>query len=317
MIISASRRTDIPSYYTEWFFNRLKEEYVLVRNPVNMHQISRICLSREVVDGIVFWTKNPAPMLKRLDELEKYHYYFQFTLTAYGPETETNLPSKNKVIIPVFQRLSREIGKEKVIWRYDPVFFSDVYTMEYHCRYFEVLSSRLAGYTEKCTISFLDLYKNTQQNARRLNMQPMTAGWQNELAERFAKIAQKYNIHIDTCTEAGDFSRFGIGHACCVDKALLERIGKFRLNVEKDRNQREGCGCVTSIDIGAYNTCKNGCLYCYANYNSAMVENNFQKHNVNSPLLFGEVGGADIIKERNMESLVERQLSLFDLQGGR
>ncbi|HIU24869.1 MAG TPA: DUF1848 family protein, partial [Candidatus Copromorpha excrementigallinarum] len=110
MIISASRRTDIPAYYSEWFFNRLKEKYVLVRNPVNIHQISKIDLSPEVVDGIVFWTKNPTPMLNRLEELEKYNFYFQFTLTAYGPEVETELPSKNKVIIPSFQRLSKAIG---------------------------------------------------------------------------------------------------------------------------------------------------------------------------------------------------------------
>ena len=105
MVISASRRTDIPSYYTEWFFHRLKEGYVLVRNPMNFHQVSRISLSPEVVDGIVFWTKNPVPMLERLAELERYHYYFQFTLTPYGPEIEQNLPSKDEVIIPAFQRL--------------------------------------------------------------------------------------------------------------------------------------------------------------------------------------------------------------------
>ncbi len=308
MIISASRRTDIPSYYSEWFFNRLEEKYVLVRNPMNTHQVSKIDLSPEVVDGIVFWTKNPTPMLKRLEKLEKYNYYFQFTLTAYGPEIETGLPSKNKVIIPAFQRLSKEIGKEKVIWRYDPVFLSGTYTIDYHCKYFEVLASKLAQYTEKCTISFIDFYRKTERNIRPLHIQPVTVEQQMEIAEKFAKTAQKYNLYLDTCAESCDFSKFGISHACCIDKKWFERIGKYKLNVEKDKNQRSECGCVSSIDIGAYNTCKNGCLYCYANYSSTCVENNFGKHNFKSPLLFGEINEKDKIKERDVKSFVNGQI---------
>lgn len=191
MIISASRRTDIPSYFSEWFFHRLEEGYVLVRNPMNAHQISKVSLQPEVVDGIVFWTKNPAPMLKRLDGLEKYNYYFQFTLTAYGPEVEKGIPSKNKAVIPVFQQLSKTIGKERVVWRYDPIFFSEVYTLEYHCRYFEVLASKLAQYTEKCTVSFLDIYRNMARNVKPLGIRPLAAEEQVELMGRFVGIAEK------------------------------------------------------------------------------------------------------------------------------
>mgnify|MGYP002798469658 FL=1 len=132
MIISASRRTDIPTYYSEWFFNRLKEEYVLVRNPMNIHQISKISLSPNVVDGIVFWTKNPIPMLNRIAELKKYNFYFQFTLNAYGKDVEPKIPSKKEVIIPAFQKLSEIVGKERVVWRYDPIFFNKKYTVDYH-----------------------------------------------------------------------------------------------------------------------------------------------------------------------------------------
>lgn len=312
MIISASRRTDIPSYYSEWLFNRLKEEYVLVRNPMNIHQISKINLSPEVVDGIVFWTKNPTPMLNRLEELEKYNFYFQFTLTAYGPEVETGLPSKNKVIIPSFQRLSKEIGRKKVIWRYDPIFLNENYTIDYHCRYFEVLASKLAQYTEKCTISFLDFYKNTERNIKPLHIHPITVEQQMEIVEKFVRIAQRYNLHLDTCAETCDFGKFGVSHACCIDKERFERIGKYKLNVEKDKNQRRECGCVASIDIGAYNTCRNGCLYCYANYSGTSVNTNFGKHNLESPLLFGEINEEDKIKERNVKSFIDRQMTLFD-----
>ncbi|KAI4450554.1 hypothetical protein C823_005091 [Eubacterium plexicaudatum ASF492] len=312
MIISASRRTDIPSYYSEWFFNRLKEQYVLVRNPMNMHQIGKIDLSPKVVDGIVFWTKNPVPMLNRLEELEKYNYYFQFTLTAYGPEVETGLPSKNKVIIPSFQRLSKEIGKKKVVWRYDPIFLNEKYTIDYHCRYFAVLASKLAPYTEKCTISFLDYYRNTERNMKPLHIHPLTVEQQKEIIEKFVRIAQRYNLHLDTCAESCDFGKFGVSHACCIDKERFERIGKYKLNVEKDKNQREECGCVASIDIGAYNTCRNGCLYCYANYSGMSVNNNFGKHNLESPLLFGKVNEEDKVKERNVTSLIDRQMTLFE-----
>lgn len=311
MIISASRRTDIPSYYSEWFFNRLKEGYVLVRNPMNIHQVSKINLSPEVVDGIVFWTKNPAPMLSRMDELEAYNYYFQFTLTAYGPEVERGLPSKNKVIIPAFQRLAQEVGRERVIWRYDPIFLNGTYTVDYHCKYFEVLASKLSPYTEKCTISFLDFYKSTERNVKSLCIQPILLEQQAEIVEKLAGIAHKYHLSLDTCAEAGDFRKFGVTHACCIDRERFERIGKYRLTVGKDKNQRAECGCITSIDIGTYNTCKNGCLYCYANHSGTSVNHNFEKHNPKSPLLFGEISEEDRIKERNARSFIDEQMSLL------
>lgn len=312
MIISASRRTDIPTYYSNWLFNRLKEEYVLVRNPMNIHQIGRINLSPDVVDGIVFWTKNPVPMLNRLSELERYNYYFQFTLTAYDKDVEPNIPSKNNIIIPAFQQLSKSIGKEKVIWRYDPIFFNDRYTMEYHCKYFRVLAAKLGDYTEKCTVSFLDFYRNTSRNTQPLKIHPESKEQQIELMQRFSEIAKEYGFYIDTCSEAIELDRFGITHAHCIDRERFERIGKCKLAVGKDQNQRPECGCIASIDIGTYNTCKNGCLYCYANYSHNTVMRNTQVHNPLSPLLFGEVCHDDAIKERKMVSLKECQLTLFD-----
>ena len=312
MIISASRRTDIPTYYADWLFNRLKEEYVLVRNPMNIHQIGKISLAPEVVDGIVFWTKNPIPMLDRLSELDKYNYYFEFTLNAYGKDVEPNIPSKNDVIIPAFQQLSKIIGRERIIWRYDPIFFNEYYTMEYHCKYFRMLAERLGPYTEKCTVSFLDLYRNTARNTKPLNIQPETREQQIEIMQRFLKIADEYGLYIDTCAEEIDLEKFGIAHAHCIDKKRFEQIGKYKLSVEKDPNQRPECGCIASIDIGTYNTCKNGCLYCYANYSHNTVVKNTQLHNPLSPLLFGEVGPDDTIKERKVKSCKDCQFTLFD-----
>lgn len=313
MIISASRRTDIPTYYSEWFFNRLREGDVLVRNPMNARQISRISLSPEAVDGIVFWTKNPVPMMSRLGELKPYLYYFQFTLTAYGRDVEPNLPGKNGVLIPAFQELSRMAGRERVVWRYDPIFLSDRYTVEYHCRYFRVLAAKLGEYTEKCTVSFLDFYRSTARNMRSLHIREMTAAQQREMMERFSEIAGEYGLYIDTCSEAISLEDLGISHASCVDRERLERIGGYRLKVGRDRNQRKECGCAASVDIGAYDTCGNGCLYCYATDSPPRAAERVRAHRPDSPILFGTVGPEDVIREREAVSLREQQLSLFDL----
>ena len=312
MIISASRRTDIPAFYSQWFFNRIKEGYVLVPNPYHPKMISRISLSPAVVDCFVFWTKNPAPMLNQLDKLQDYNYYFQFTLNPYGEKLENRLPSIDKRI-DTFKKLADKIGIEKMIWRYDPIFFNDRYTMEYHCKYFKVLAEKLGDYTEKCTVSFLDLYRNTARNMRSLNIQQGTTEQQFEMMQRFSEIAKKYGFYIDTCCEMIELEKIGISHAHCIDGKRFERIGKCKLALEKDRNQRSECGCVSSIDIGTYNTCKNGCLYCYANYNNNIVMRNTQIHNPLSPLLFGEIGQDDVIKERKIKSCKECQLSFFDL----
>lgn len=312
MIISASRRTDIPSYYSEWFFNRIKDGYVYVRNPMNIHQISSISLSPNVVDGIVFWTKNPLPMMNRLNELEKYTYYFQFTLNPYGKDVEVNIPSKNEYIIPAFWKLSNTIGRDRVIWRYDPILLNDKYTVDYHIKYFKTLSERLSNYTEKCTISFLDIYRNTQRNISPLQITTPSQSQIDEIVGAFSEISKKNGIIIDTCAEKIDLDIFGVKHAHCIDKERFERIGDFKLNIEKDKNQRIECGCYSSIDIGAYNTCKNGCLYCYANFSRNTVDKNFILHNPNSPLLFGNVLENDTIKKRNVNSCKNCQLNLFE-----
>lgn len=302
MIISASRRTDIPAYYSEWFFNRIKEGFVLVRNPMNFRQISKINLSSKVVDAIVFWTKNPAPMIDRLDELKDYKYYFQFTLNPYGKDIEYNVPSKSQSIIPTFIELSKKIGKDKVIWRYDPIFINKKYTVDYHVKYFKLLMSRLYNYTEKCTISFLDYYKSIEKNISKQNIISPSANQQIEIAEKFSEIAEEYGVIIDTCAENSDFDKYNIKHASCIDKERIEKICGYKLKLNKDKNQREACTCVESVDIGMYNTCKNACVYCYANHSEIKVNQNYNSHNPLSPLLCGTIEEKDIIKERDIKT---------------
>ena len=308
MIISASRRTDIPTYYSEWFINRIKEGYVLVRNPMNAHQISKISLDPDIVDGIVFWTKNPIPMLDKLDRLQDYTYYFQFTLNSYGQDVEAHVPSKQNAIVPAFKKLSDQIGPDRVIWRYDPIFLNDKYTPEYHLRYFEQLAKILHSYTKKCTFSFIDMYRNTEKNVKGLDIHPFPVEQQRYIAKNLADIAHSYGLQIDTCAEGIDLEQYGIQHARCIDDRLLSKLLGCPLKVGKDKNQRLECGCIESIDIGTYNTCRNGCLYCYANYSQKSVQTNSQKHNPNSPLLFGEVGEGDRITERKVSSCKATQM---------
>lgn len=306
MIISASRRTDIPTYFSRWFFHRLEEGYVCVRNPMNYRQVSRVSLSPEVVDGIVFWTKNPIPMLDGLHRLNGYPFYFQFTLTAYGSDLEPGVPGKNNVVIPAFQELSRRIGPERVIWRYDPILLTPKYSAQYHVRYFEELAKRLSGYTTKCVISFVDQYRHLGEQ-----FQPMNTAQMIELAGNLSQIAPKYGLMLETCAETLDLSHFGIHHGHCVDANLLEQIIGQPLSLSKDKNQRTACGCMASIDIGMYNTCANGCKYCYANHAPAAVIRSITSHDPTSPLLCGSLTPEDIIRDRSVASCKEIQKSFF------
>lgn len=312
MILSVSRRTDIPSYYSDWFFNRIKEGFVYVRNPMNLHQVSRIELSPDVVDCIVFWTKNPGPMLDRLDELAAYNYCFQFTLTGYGRDMECNVPHKRERMIPVFKELSGRIGKKRVIWRYDPIIFTKVYTPEYHLNAFRQLASALNGYTEKCVISFVDVYTKIQKKLEVLDWYEPEEKELREFAVSISRIAKSNGMETGSCAENIDLDSCGIKHNCCIDKTLIEYITGCKLKAGKDRNQRKECGCMESIDIGAYNTCKNGCQYCYANYSGKSVERNYSKHDPASPVLCGMILEEDKVTERKVRSLKERQISLFD-----
>lgn len=310
MIISASRRTDIPSFYTDWFMKRIQEKQVWVRNPMNAHQISRIDLSPEVVDGIVFWTKNPRPILERLKELKDYAYYFQYTINPYGREIEEHLPPL-KERMELFKTLSEMIGKERVIWRYDPIILNNTYNPQYHLEQFAYMADELAPYTKKCVFSYLDFYTKMKNRMKQMGIRPADREEKEYLAEAFSKTASRCGIVLETCAEDIDLEKYGILHGRCIDDKLLSQIIECPLKVEKDKNQRLECGCAASIDIGLYNTCKNGCVYCYANLNQELTIENNVKYDRNSPLLCSALGDKDIVKDRNVKSLKERQLSLF------
>lgn len=310
MIVSASRRCDIPTYYSDWFYHRIAEQYVLVRNPMNFRQVSRVILSPEVVDCMVLWTKNPAPMLTGLQKLKDYMYYFQFTLNGYGGEMETGLPSVEERV-ETFRRLSDILGKERVLWRYDPILFNNKYSAAWHEEEFAGLAEELAGYTEKCTISFLDRYHKIRKDMDILSVYDPSREEKSNLAAKLSAIARHHGIRMESCAEDIPLEQFGIEHGRCIDDRLIARLLGCSLNVKKDRNQRQECGCAASVDIGAYNTCMNGCRYCYANTSKDTVLINHRKNRIDSPMLCSGPSEHDTIKEYPARSLRDQQLSLF------
>ena len=311
MILSASRRTDIPAFYADWFFRRVKAGFVCVRNPLNPRQVSRISLAPEVVDCIVFWTKNPAPMLDRLEELRDYMYYFQYTLNDCDRTIEPRVPD-TETRLRTFRALADRLGKERVIWRYDPILLTETLDPDFHVRTFRRLAEALAGQTEKAVISFVDVYPARNRKAlEALGMLRPTEETLRELAGRLAGIARGCGLQIATCAERMDLSGLGIGHNQCIDGGLIQRLLGFPLKVRPD-GQRADCGCVKCEEIGTYDTCPHGCVYCYAN---GRGKGSF-RCDPDSPLLCDAIDPAlDKVTDRPVKSLrtepEPEQLSLF------
>jgi hypothetical protein len=310
MIISASRRTDIPSFYGEWFINRINKGFLFVRNPFSPTVVYRIDINPDIVDCIVFWTKNPESFLDKLQFLRQYNYYFLFTVTPYDTTLEKHLPDK-KEIINTFRILSDKLGEEKVIWRYDPVIYASKIDEDYHLKNFEYLAEELSGHTRKCIISFIHMYNKCKRNLKGTYAREATAEEMFALAKNIVQIAEKYNIKIESCALKTDLSAYGINPGSCIDKTLIEKITGKNLRIGKDKNQRKECNCFESIDIGVYNTCLHNCLYCYANYNYETVMQNFKQHDPESPFLIGRATDEDTIHYRKQESLVTNDIQMF------
>jgi len=301
MILSVSRRTDIPQFYPDWFFDRLKEGFLYVKNPMNSHQISRIDLSPEQVELVVFWTKNPESMLGRLRELGQIPCYIQFTLTGYGRDMEPGLPDKKR-LIEIFQKTAEQIGMNRMVWRYDPIFITERYPVEYHLRAFEEIAGSLRGFTQKAVISFLDMYGKTVRNMRGIKVEEMNADSMLAISRRLAEIAGTYGLRIEACAEKTDLSSVGVLRGSCVDPVMVERILGSPVRQRKDKNQRGECGCLESVEVGTYDTCLCGCRYCYANDSRAAVAKQSALYDVHSPLLCGRVEDGDRITERKVRS---------------
>ena len=306
MILSASRRTDIPAFFSDWFFNRLKEGFVLVPNPYNPKQISRINLSPDGIDCIVFWTKNPAPMTDRLKTLDKagFSYYFQFTLNPYGSDTEPGLPPKEE-LIKSFVKLSAETGRKRVLWRYDPIFITEKYSADWHKDQFRLLCRRLSSCTDICTISFIDIYRNISSSFRAMSQDEIY-----ETAESFSETAAENGIDLLTCAEETDLSSFGIKNSSCIDAYRAEQASGCKISLKPGKPLRKGCRCAESTDIGIYDTCMHGCSYCYASQQRRSFKSAAEKFDVHAPMLTGFPDSTAKIYEKTVRSAENDQLQL-------
>ena len=306
VIISASRSTDIPAFYADWFFHRLKVGYSAWTNPFNG---VKSFVSYEKCRFIVFWSKNPKPLLGHLDELKERNIgcYIQYTLNDYEKEgLEKGVPPLEERI-DTFKRLVDQLGQGRVIWRFDPLILTDRISLDDLLQKVENIGDQLSGYTEKLVFSYADiaLYKKVKANLEKshVNYAEWTTAQMEEFAQRLSELNQKWHYQLATCGEKIDIDRYGIQHNKCVDDDLMIRFAHhdealmdflcvevkeslFGTEIVKkkdnrDKGQRQFCGCIVSKDIGEYNTCPHLCEYCYANASKEKAQENYNIHETN------------------------------------
>ena len=296
MIISASRRTDIPAFYARWFIQRVREGFCTVPHPFNPTQVSRVSLKPRDVDVVVFWTRNPAPLLSYLDELDGlgFRFYFQYTVLKNPKQLEQNGPAFEQAV-NTFQRLAQKIGSDRVIWRYDPIVFTDKTGMSFHRETFEEVAQKLRGHTHLSVISIMDFYRKTQKrmqelekNGLKVHQLPSSMGSRfDTLMFALVSSATENGMEIVSCAEELDLSAYGIKAGKCIDDEYIGRVFGIEVGHKKDPGQRKACGCVTSQDIGMYDSCLFGCQYCYATSSFERARINHAAHDPESPSLLG------------------------------
>lgn len=293
MILFASGRTDIPAFYSNWFINRVKAGFVDVRNPFNQNLVSRINFSD--VDLIMFCSKNPLPMIDKLKML-KVPVLFHVTITPYSKDVEPNIPDK-RLIIEGVKKLSLVLGIDNVVLRYDPIFLSDKYNVDYHIRAFDKLCKNINGYVNKIIVSFMDEYKNVRSNKNILKYRIFTREDYKKIGEAFSKSAMDNGMSVQTCFEDEDLTEYGFVKGECLSHELAYILTGKKFKSSNVRKEKK-CECVQMVDIGDYNSCMHMCKYCYANYDEKAVSSNFKLHDDNSSLLIGSVQSDDVIKVR-------------------
>ncbi len=315
MIVSVSRRTDIPAFYSDWFMDRIRAGFALVQNPFNPEQVSRVDLSPEAVDALVFLTRNPGPLLSHLDELEQrgYRFCFQITVTGYPGVLEPFVKPQDETV-RLFRALSNRIGPDRVIWRFDPIVLSTLTPEDYVIGKFGEIAGLLRNRTRRVIISFADYYVKVKRNFRRIeektgnrffDFHQDTEGL-FRIASALSELAGKNGMAIFSCAEKQELSPAGIAKGKCIDAGYLSRIFGIDIPSARARNQRRECGCDDSRDIGRYDTCLHGCAYCYATRDVQSALRNRSRHDPQSPCLIGNGRAADVAPPKS------GQLALFE-----
>jgi hypothetical protein len=304
MIINTGARTDTVQYFTEWLLRRFREGYVYSRNPMFPDKVTRYELTPDKVDCVVFCSKNYKPILKDLHEItDRFNTHFHYTITAYGKDIEPGVPSIDESIDTLYE-LERQVGKQRICWRYDPVLLTGKYTIEKHLETFEYMASKLAAHVDRCIFSFVEMYRKLDANMPELF--PISDADKDVLAHGLGTIAEKYGMPIQTCGTNGDFSRYGIMSSGCMTLEILGKANGIQFRDLKHKGMREGCHCFESRDIGAYETCPNGCRYCYANQSHRKAMENYRMHDPKSPILIGNLKDSDTVTYAKQESYLIR-----------
>ena len=309
MIINTGQRTDIPAFYSKWFINRIKEGYVLVRNPYYPKKVTKFILDPKVVDVIGFCTKNPRPMFKYLDDIKMFGQFWYVSITGFGSDLEPNVPPID-IAIEDFKYLSNKVGSKSVSWRYTPIIINEKYTKERHIKTFEYIASKLEGFTNLAVFGFVDIYPKLAKNHPEIkDTDDLT---KIEIAEAFQKIAKAHNIELRLCSKEKWLKDYGIDVDGCMRIEDYENSISKKLNIKNKMQARKGyCSCYLSNDIGSYNSCLHLCTYCYANGSKDLIIANYKKHDDNSPFLIGNIEDGDEIKDAVQESYIDDTLTLF------
>lgn len=311
MIINTGARTDTAQWYAPWLQRRFEEGFVFVRNPLFPHKVTRYELNPAVVDCVEFCSKDYAPLLPALPAIcGRFNTHFHYTITAYGRDIEPLVPSIDDAIETLYD-LERVVGARRICWRYDPVLLAGQYTVDRHLSTFDYLCGRLAGHVDRCIFSFVEMYQKLKVNFPELK--PIGEKDRDELARGLGSIAAEHGIPIQTCGNNGLWPQYGIGSSGCTTLAMLGAANGVAFRELKHKGQRAGCGCFESRDIGAYNSCPNGCRYCYANRDPERARHNWRdEHDPESPLLLGHLRDGDEVSFSKQKSLLASgQASLF------
>ena len=305
MIVNGGGRTDIVNYNSQWLMNRIKEGFAYSRNPLFPKNVSKISLNPKDVDCLMFCSKNYKPILKYMKEInEKYRIICHYTITAYGKDVEPYVPVINESIKNLIE-LSKIVGKEKVLWRYDPILLTEKYTVEKHLETFEYMAKQIAPYVQRGIFSFVEMYKKLDYNMPEII--PFTEVDKIKILKGIGEISKKYNLYIQTCGTDENYEEYGIHVSGCTTSEILEQANSVKYKNVKAKPMRKGCHCIPSRDIGAYDTCLNGCKYCYANKRPDLAKENVKLHDKNSPLLLGNIRENDKITDAKQDSFIVKE----------
>ena len=308
MIINTGGRTDTVQYFTPWLLKRFAEGYVYSRNPLFQNKVTRYELTPDKVDCVQFCSKNYEPILDHLQPIiSRFPTYFHYTITAYGKDVEPGVPTIEKSM-ETLKKLSAIVGRQRLAWRYDPVLLTDKYTIDRHLGTFESMAKELTPYVDRCIFSFVEMYKKVEVNMPELI--PLSVEDMDILARGFGEIAAKYGLYMQTCGNNGDYSRFGIHSSGCMTLDMIGQANDIEFRNLKHKGMRQGCGCIETLDIGAYDTCLNGCKYCYANKRPQKAVENYKDHDPDSPLLLGHLKDTEVIQQGAQKSFRKKVVEI-------